>query len=121
MSKGNRVFFLRTNTEKETPRFGKAFTEFLDEETSEEVVSVTEDTVPEETSINYEVADTVFGMFDQLEEQLDAIKAKTPTPQPEPPTSYEKQAEVDEYNDLSDMLFAEDVAGAALERLNKSV
>ena len=121
MSKGNRVFFLRTNEKKKPQRFDKGFTDFLDEETSEEEVVLVEDTVPEETSINYEVADTVFGMFDQLEEQLESIKAKTPTPQPEPPTSFEKQAEVDEYNDLSDMLFAEDVAGAALERLNKSV
>lgn len=109
-----KTFFVRVDKKGEidTKKSAKEFTDFLGKDTTLVQRSIKEE------STKVEVAETVFGMFDELEAEFKSHK--TPVveeEQEQEPIIFETQKEVDGFNELSEVLYSEDVAGKVLEQL----
>ena len=100
-----KTFFVKVNEKGEIDKqSAKEFADFLGEETKPVKKSLREE------PSKVDIAETVFGMFDQLEEEIES--RKTPiVEEEEKPISFTTQKEVDGFNELSEILHSDDVAG----------
>lgn len=110
----SKKFFIRVKVDRkgeiDTEQSAKEFADFLGEESTPVKKSIKEE------PSKVDIAETVFGMFDQLEEEIES--RKTPiVEEEEQPISFTTQKEVDGFNELSELLHSDDVAGTMLEQL----
>ncbi len=106
-----KTFFVRVDKDGiDAKQSAKEFADFLGEETT-----TVRKTIKDELS-KVDIAETVFGMFDELEAEIES--RKTPVvEEEEKPISFTTQEEVDGFNELSEILHSDDVAGTMLEQL----
>ena len=109
-----KTFFVKVNKKGEidTKQSAKDFADFLSEDTT----PVNQFTKEEQNKV--EIAETVFDMFEQLEEEIESRKtSRVEEEVKEEPIVFDTQQEVDGFNELSEVLFSDDVAGTMIEQL----